>query len=205
MRAKVLLDMDVVLVNWLQGVCNTLGLNITTLRQDWQKGEWDAIPPIARAMGWARSNSHKTFWKALHEEMLEEFGNSIDWWAALEPQPWFQSLIDFVDNLVGPEYWYIATTAHLTPGCYAGKAAWLINYLPDTDRFIFTRHKWLCANPNTVLVDDRPKSVDLFKKHGGHAVLFPWYGNKLHSMEDNSLPYVIARLEEIVEYINYHQ
>ena len=49
-------------------------------------------------------------------------------------------------------------------------------------QFLIGPSKHLCANPETLLIDDSDKNVDSFRKCGGQAVLVPRPWNSLHGL-----------------------
>ncbi len=52
-----------------------------------------------------------------------------------------------------------------------GKHAWLLRELKTRD-FIISGDKWLLANSNAMLIDDRRKNTEAFTRHGGHTFLY---------------------------------
>jgi hypothetical protein len=63
-------------------------------------------------------------------------------------------------------------------------------------RYLIGPTKEACAHRNAILIDDRPENCDTFKRHGGHAVLFPapWNDHR------GQLPlnYTIDALERLI-------
>jgi hypothetical protein len=97
--------------------------------------------------------------------------------------------VDFVQGAIYP--WFEALMANLrrlaekvvfvtSPASAQGKRQWLINQFGvKFQDFIFTCQKhYLARTPYSVLIDDSPENVRLFREAGGAAVLFPrpWNG-----------------------------
>lgn len=90
-------------------------------------------------------------------------------WANLELYPWSKDLYRRLGE--------ISDVVFLTsPGpysyAYGGK---LIATRRDfnSDAIILTRHKYYCADENSILIDDSAKNIEQFKSHGGHVFRWP--------------------------------
>jgi hypothetical protein len=54
----------------------------------------------------------------------------------------------------------------------SGKLTVLERYFPDS-RPIFGNEKYLCANQNSILIDDNPEQINKFAYNGGNTFLWP--------------------------------
>lgn len=117
---------------------------------------------------------------------LKEFWNSIprSVWANLPKSEEFDQVLDFAINLVGRSNVCILTSPTLDPSCAAGKVEWIQRNMPaDMNRQYFIGpRKWFCAAPESLLIDDCECNTQLFKNHGGQAILFPRPWNSKHNV-----------------------
>ena len=116
-----------------------------------------------------------------------------EWWANLEPWPWFEQLWAELQRI--SEKVYICTSPSHSVHAVPGKKMWLAKYLPDFDQrdIVFTSRKFLLAKPGRVLIDDLPTNVDAFRKEGGQAVLFPQHWNNAE------VPEGVGLVEHVVD------
>ncbi len=107
----------------------------------------------------------------------KEFFNCIDndqyFWDTLPLYPWSKSLYDFL-NRFAP----VTIVSHASDGvnCVWGKVKWLkekIDSSITTGDCVFTKKKYLLANPESVLIDDLQDNCDKFIAAGGHAICIP--------------------------------
>ena len=172
MKPVIFLDMDEVLVDFVGGVCRVFGLTQEELEARWEPGVWDITQPLGVT--------------------ADELWNSIDstpfFWSKLKPLPWFENLVGVVGRYTST--WYIATAPSPSgsPDCYAQKGDWVQRYLgKEFADLILIRKKSLLAKPNTVLIDDREKSIIEFCEAGGDGILFPSYTNSLYQQRSGPL------------------
>ena len=163
MLPTILLDMDGVFVRWVKGCLKTHGSALTE----------------EQITGWVHVQlgiSMKEMW-----EPIDALGP--EWWAELEPWPWFEQLWAELRRI--SEKVYICTSPSHSVHAVPGKKMWLAKHLPDFDHrdAIFTARKFLLAKPGRVLIDDLSYNVDPFRKEGGKAVLFPQYWNNAQAPE----------------------
>lgn len=129
-------------------------------------------------------------------EPIQQLGASF--WEMLNPLPWFGALIEFVESNF--DEWYIATSPSPHHSSYVGKLSFLQRAFGfGFNQFVFTNHKHLLANPNAVLVDDRPDNVEQFVVNGGNSILFPCLTNKLYKYAENPMAIVLPLLGQLIK------
>lgn len=164
---RILLDMDGVIVNFVDGICKAIGkpnpFETGTVFSGW--GIWEPI-----------GVSETEFWQACM---------SRDFWENLEWTPDGERLLFMAESCVGRNNVFLSTSPTLCPDCYAGKAAWVLFNMPSGYQFrcMFGTCKWLMANPRHILVDDGDHNVQAYRDHGGHAILVPRPWNSAHGMD----------------------
>lgn len=165
---RLFLDMDDVLCDFTGAACRAWGLTPEQAAFIELRDEWSMVSAVSRALG-------RPAGKPLAEpEFWQPIRGRADFWAGLEPLPWFADMIGLANELT--DDWHVVTSPINCPGCYGGKAEWLRRHLGPgaEDRLVLTRNKSLLARPGSVLVDDRPDTVRDFVKAGGSAALiFP--------------------------------
>jgi 5'(3')-deoxyribonucleotidase len=98
-------------------------------------------------------------------------------WSDIEDYKWATALLEILDN-TGID-WYLCTQPYTSPDSYSGKYEWIHNYFGSTfDRVIMTKHKYLLAHANALLIDDKESNCDKFVEAGGKAYLFPQPWNR---------------------------
>lgn len=169
---RVLLDMDGVLVNFVEGIRTALGkpwpyTNLEAM------GEWglDKLWGITPAEFWAPCDS-------------------ADFWAELDWMPDGEEILRVVEEFAGEEV-YLLTSPSLSPESYRGKAQWVASHMPKyRSRLLMGACKHLLAQPEHLLVDDADHNATAFKAAGGRSVLVPrpWNGN--WTLTDKAVDYV---------------
>ena len=153
---KIRLDLDGVIVNFIQG---TLDMFNTALTHD-DITVWN----IEKRLG--LSTEH--LWHAID--------STSDFWESL-PVPWAEKLIALVEHH-GSE-WACGTSPALHPNSASGKVAWMQKHRGRHFRnYILTLVKQLLAHPQTLLIDDSERNINAFRHHGGRACLFPQAWNR---------------------------
>jgi hypothetical protein len=178
-----LLDLDGVLVNFVQGSLDIHGIKMDAeMLYSGNEGKWDFVQILGMMQ--------PAFWKPMDEEF----------WAKLDPMPDCFQILELVENRFKRENVMILTSPSSNYGCHAGKIRWMERHLPrhysKTAGHMFGSRKELLARPNNVLVDDRDKNVDDFTSHGGRAILVPRIWNRLHDIRHTALDCVRAHLEQ---------
>jgi 5'(3')-deoxyribonucleotidase len=166
---KCLLDMDGVLVNFVQGISDALGRENPYLKRPLgaAAGEWD-MPKL-----WGIPEA--AFWVPC---MDPEF------WANLNWMPDGRRILELVEWTFGKENVCLLTSpgSAFDPACI-GKVAWIKQHMPDyMHRVLFGSAKHFCAHAGSVLIDDRDKNIADFCKAGGRALLVPRPWNMGHSL-----------------------
>jgi 5'(3')-deoxyribonucleotidase len=177
-KLKVMLDMDGVLVNMIQGTIKALGITDYEI----PNGEYDITK-------WKGVNvTTAQFWKKV-DETNEHF------WDNLEKYEWSDDLVKLCESYGEI---FILTSPSRNPYCLAGKLMWLNRHYPRlTRKIIMTPHKYLCAAPGRVLLDDSDKKIEKFAEYNGGTILFPQPWNKNHILLPvDRLKYVKQKLEE---------
>lgn len=102
--------------------------------------------------------------------MIDKKGEK--WWEDLEKFPWTDELLDLVKK-ESDEY-SILTSPSRNAQCASGKVNWMQKHWgKEFNSYFIGKHKHLCANPRTLLIDDSEKKVKKFREAGGHAFLWP--------------------------------
>ncbi len=165
----IFLDMDGVLADFVGAALRVHDRDDAL--DNWPKGERD----VPKVLGISRNQ----YWKKLDAQ-------GSDFWANLEPYPWFAELIEMVRE-VAP--FTILTTSSLAPSCFEGKVRWLYEHFPKVDRrrfrdFLIGEQKHLLAQPGRLLIDDAEHNVDSFTASSGRSILFPQVWNRNHRVAD---------------------
>ncbi len=177
----IFLDMDGVLTDFVSAALRLHGQPESL--QNWPPGERD-IPKLLRL-------SRTQYWNLIDAQ-------GADFWASLEPFPWFSDLVTLVREFAPLT---ILTSPSLAPPCLEGKVRWLYSHFPRekgrqfTD-FLIGNQKHLLAQPRRVLIDDAEANVEAFHAASGHAILFPQVWNRNHAIEDR-LAYVKSELQRL--------
>ena len=168
MNKKILLDMDGVIVDFIEGICK-----YHKLENPYDKGEhlgnWDV----------------SDYWKMDKETFWT--GVSSIFWRDLNPYRDYADLINLCIAKVGQKNICLLTAppmhnAHRCSETVKGKLQWLkdrgIN-LP----VLFGEAKHFCAGADTILIDDADHNVDAFREAGGKAILVPRPWNTQHEVK----------------------
>lgn len=158
---RILIDMDGVIADWEGSVSKLFGIE-----PDWSNNQTNIVEAlkITKSQLWNKINSTPNFWEDI------------------SPLPWKNELINL--SLTITQDVYICTSPGIAdPLAVAGKARWINKHLPHKFRkdFVFTAHKHLLANKDTILIDDNEKQYDNFSKYGGIPFLFPSKSNRNRS------------------------
>lgn len=169
-------DMDGVLANFNKAVCETFGHDHKVVIENWSD-DWAICSQLGITKG----------------QMWKKIDAIHDWWEHIPPHDWLKSLLNLADRYES----YILSAPHITPSCASGKIAWLNKHTKFNGRVILTKHKYLCAAPNRVLIDDNDLKCKEFKEAGGHVILFPQVWNSNRQFADDPITYVFNELERI--------
>jgi len=135
---------------------------------------------------------------ALHEELYFDTErlwselNGPDVWAQAPKSKEFWPLLNFCEAMVGRKNICILTSSVSDPECLSGKAEWIQRHCPRWlhRQFLVGPQKHLLARVGRILIDDSDENVEMFRKHGGEAVLFPRPWNTLHAKYKEPLVHV---------------
>lgn len=169
MMPTVYVDMDGVLVNFVQGALDHLESDVCI-----SKITWDFPKDV---FGYPDAY-HPDFWIkfAFH-----------DFWANLKWTDEGKRLLKTVEEMVGQQNIGLLTTPMDIPGCIEGKRTWVKNHLPEYQKqLIVTPSKYLLAGEKKILLDDHDPNLLKFTKTpegrstGGRGILVPrpWNSGK---------------------------
>lgn len=178
----ILLDMDGVLTDMIQGAAVVFNKDYDELLKRWPPGVYEI------QVGFNMSSSR--FYKALQE-------HGEDFWANLPPYPY---ALDFYEYCKSIAPTYILSTPTLDPSSLSGKLRWLNKWFGSNFRnYIFTAHKQMCARHTHVLIDDRVSNVEAFREHGGQAILWPTPFNPRHQEAKYAVDVAKKELENLMQ------
>jgi hypothetical protein len=152
---KVLFDLDGVFADWTAGLAILFGRDPESLRDADDAGD------LVKVLG---LTSKSAMWSRIHRAGQK-------WW---EDLPIHEDALDAWNRVKtsGVEMG-ILTTSGETAGCVEGKRVWIRRHLGAQTRWAIATTKSWCANPYTLLVDDRARVLDPFMEAGGHGILMP--------------------------------
>ena len=156
---RALIDLDGVLVDFVGGMCKFHNKE-NPYYKDENHGNF--------SLGGLIGLSNKEF-----------FDVPKSFWSKLEWMPDGKDLLKMIEDTFGKDNCYIATACSLSDGAADGKREWLRDNLPDyfyKGRYLLGKPKFLMANPNHYLFDDKPSNIEEFYKDGGNGFLIkrPW-------------------------------
>lgn len=179
-RVLVLMDLDDVLVDW-KGEAAKLYRRCHDLEET---GVCDN-----KTIDWMLSKDLS--------ELIESYGPGygVDWWATLPLTPWAEDLENLMQELYEEQVIQgvvLCTNPGQHTGAYEGKRRWMEEHGYNPCWQMMTKHKWLCAWKNTVLVDDMHQNVHAFEEAGGEYFLWPkkaeWEKDLTDEGEDRYCP-----------------
>ena len=182
------IDMDGVVTNWVKGCCETCGLDPENkkLRNEIKSGK--DMQDIEM-----NSLTEEEMW-----DKILEIGSS--WWENLDVLPWANKLIKMLSK--HGEVAFLSSPGNLNqhPRSVAeaskGKMEWIYKHFKEIP-VILCHAKYLCASPNSILIDDSQKKIDKFVEYGGKAFLWP---NQYKLMDgDIDVEETLKELEEQIE------
>lgn len=154
----IFLDMDGVISNWLDAAISACVPNYTEFIDETRErvknngGRLDGII------------SKKSIWAS-----IDQLGSK--WWANLELFPWSKDLWKLCNEISGGNTYFLTAPAR-HPNCVKGKLFFIQEHF-KTNKFIFTSHKFLLAQPNRLLIDDTLDKCIKFGEYGGQYILWP--------------------------------
>jgi len=186
-RLRIFVDCDGVVADWMKAACETCGLD----------PEKD---PKLRAMLKSGMSLEDTGYIGDREMWDKINACGPDWWENLEPLPWAKELYERMNKL-GDFCFLTSASKHIAtaPDGACGKIRWIYKHF-NTYSYLIGYHKWFCAAPNTLLVDDSEKKIDKFDEHGGHVFRWPVSYTILDG--DVKIEDVFQQLEGKCRYLN---
>lgn len=178
---KIFLDIDEVLADFVGAAAGIWGFTPAEFTAARELGCWN----IVKSLGVTEFE----FWEAITAKG-EQF------WENLELHPWAKELHDSLQQLGDL---YLLTSPSHCPTSFTGKINWIHNYFPET-RYLITPYKYLLADKDSILIDDREENVEKFIKAGGWGIVFPTIGNSEYQFVDTSLEVVKEKLDLILNY-----
>lgn len=153
------LDMDGVLADFVGGICRAHGRS-TPYDDPHSYGIFD----MEKLWGM----SIEEFWSPPKEDLGMEF------WSGLAKTPEADQIVELAVRYFGTKNTCILTSPSQHPSCVPGKRVWMKQHYPKlANNILFGSAKRFLAGPDRVLIDDRDKNVEEFKKYGGHAIRVP--------------------------------
>lgn len=179
-KLRILVDMDEVLVEFINGYLALWGLTRADVLPYWQNGEWSVLPALGKALGREEPVPWPEFWGKID-------GN-IDFWVNLEATPHFDKLMKTVVKYT--DDWFVCTAPSWCDTSFTGKVRWLKKrFGREFDRFIPTPHKYVAAKEGVILIDDSDSNVFNFQEEGGIGIVFPKHHNSQHRYEKNPVEF----------------
>lgn len=134
--------------------------------------------------------SRTEYWKNIDKK-------GVDFWAGLEPYPWFKRIRDEIHSLPNDISTYVCTSPSRSYNCYAGKKIWLDKHFKWIPSF-FGKDKFLLAKEGRLLIDDSDKNCEEWVKAGGEAFLFPQPWNKSRCLLERREELVLSRIRAFI-------
>ena len=186
---KVFLDMDGVLVDFLDGVHRAFNIPYSTDTHPYEKGKWNMLEDIKRPF----CEGNFSF-ETVNDLCTVGFWRGLNWM-----HDGHEILAAIVKKFTYSNEISLLTTPMPNFGSWTGKAYWVNKHIPTFNgRLIITQEpKKLFAGPDTLLIDDRDENIEEFEAAGGQGILVPRLWNKLHNWANNTLQVVEQSLETL--------
>lgn len=161
----ILLDMDGVIANFVDGAIEAAGLPMTH----------------GQASKWNFHLDHMS-----EDEFWTKIAQRPAFWLNLEPYPWANELVDMCLE-VAPVLF--CSSPCLDANSASQKIEWLRRHgfmAEDKNDYILTSHKGLMGHPSRLLIDDGKHNIEAFEAAGGKTILFPqpWNSDRRFSNEE---------------------
>lgn len=114
-------------------------------------------------------------------EMFPDIRKTLDkythsFWKSIKPLPWAHELYKRAFQLGDVAFLTSSGNFKKRPGYVSdgakGKVLWVAEHFPDS-RLLITRDKYMCASPQSILIDDTTEKLEKFEDYGGHTFLWP--------------------------------
>ena len=180
MNPIVLFDVDDVIVDWRGTALSLIGPQAQEICDAFQRNEHHP----GEVDLWELIRAQPTFW--------------LD----LPMNPWARDLIKFVEGL-GIEWFFCTAHSKNDHRSATQKLEWCEKHgwCPH-EKMVITKQKWLCAAPDTILIDDKDSNVREFiwggrfdqkpVRAGGHAIVMPQPWNAAKDFVDSRQEFVEA-------------
>lgn len=182
-KITIFMDLDGVLSNWLQAACDVCDIDLDDdrIRKDIKDNDGQLDNYVEEGNLW---------------DNIENAG--VDFWSKMELFSWSKKLYKEVEK-VADEFAILSSPgkfpAVAAPACH-GKALWLEEHFNNKEQYLFGYKKFLCANKDTILIDDSQRKIEPFKEAGGYGFLWP---NPL-ALIDGDVD-VDKTIDDLVDYI----
>lgn len=177
---RLLLDLDDVLNYFAPYILARLGCgNNPECYQGYpREAGWDIVA-AANMLHPTRQFTTAEFWGSVTREM----------WATAPRSREFSLLLTIAGQHFGWENTFILTIPTQDPECMAGKLEWMQSNLPPSLRrnFLVGPPKYLCAQPDALLIDDNEDNVAAFRRNGGQSLLMPRPWNRFADEPDSTM------------------
>jgi len=180
----VFLDLDGVLVNWLDALREHAELPASVydrFRLDPSELEYNSVSPLFGG------------YEALQRMQL---GRSAKWWCDL---PMFRHSKELVARLSSEFSLAFLTSPGKCPEAAKGKLMWQQKHYPDTP-IVLAKHKYLAASSNRALIDDDLFQLQRFTRHGGFSVQWK---NQFY-LEQLSDEQIMCEIDQTIKYIKQY-
>ena len=167
----VLLDMDGVMADLLGGLESCLSLAPGTL----QPQRWDDLAgEIGRHTGRTPSFARSSTAHVLEVAAMEGRRTVRSLFASLPVMPEAHRLVNMLRGECSVDLAFLSSPSSgpISAEIAAGKVDWILSHFPDIP-WVITHEKTLLAKPGSLLIDDRPETVERFLAAGGRAIQYP--------------------------------
>ena len=156
MIKNIYLDLDGVICDWKGKVCELLNID---------QNDSEARNILRKD---AMLCGYKFQTTAYIDSIVEEKG--YEFWRNLELLPWAEDLWKMVNSLDRKVY-ILSNPGHFHDAAHAK-----LDYIWDklgTRNYILTKHKYLLANSESILIDDMKHNIKKFSLNGGKTYYWP--------------------------------
>ena len=178
----IFLDMDGVIVDFVNGVCKVFG----------------------KANPYPKETRDYSFWHAWSDISFEDVNNicTQEFWHKLDWMYDGRDTLRAIKDTIGLEKIYLLTMPMPNPETATGKMMWINDNIPIyLDRtIIVTRDvpKSFMTRPDALLIDDKDENVEEFVAAGGQGILVPRPWNRAYEQSDIASTIVRESLEKLV-------
>jgi len=176
---KCFVDMDGVLVDFMQGVHDYYGLQYSYDNYPYRNAEWDWMKPEVTGL------SVEDFWETLDE----------GFWANLPWMPDDKEMLAAIEAVIPKKDICLLTSPTIHPSSASGKLRWIQREMPEySRRFLIGPPKQFCAGQECVLIDDADHNICAFARNYGDTILVPRRWNQYWGCHENAIEVVKEKL-----------